>query len=103
MLPGKLFRYGSNKMVAFRASNPHESESPKNKKPFVAVLVSGLQDGIYSLDVTDTLVEELSRVNIELVMPVLRTSWSGWGMGSLAGDAEDLTELIDELQKEEGQ
>ncbi len=90
-------------MVAFRASNPHESESPRDGKPLVAILESGLGDGIYSLPIIDNLVEELSRVHVELVMPVLRTSWYGWGTGSLAGDTEDLTELIDELQKEESQ
>ncbi len=98
MLPGNLFRYGSNSMVAFRASGP---KPRKNTKPHVAVLVAGLSDGIYNLPCTDVLVKELGKIGVELVMPVLRTSWSGWGMNSLESDAEDLTELIDELQKQE--
>ncbi len=105
MLPGNLFCYGPNELVAFCASTTREprSKDKGNSKAIVAILVSGLTNGIYNLPYTDALVGPLGNMGVELIMPVLRTSWYGWGMGSLAGDAEDLTDLIDELRKEKSQ
>ncbi len=105
MLPGNLFRYGPNELVAFCASNPCKpsNKAEGRKKAVVVILVSGLTNGIYNLHYTDTLVKMLGKIDVELVMPVLRTSWYGWGMGSIAGDADDLTELIDELKEQKSQ
>ncbi len=106
MLPGKLFRYGSkdDELVALRASNPSARDKPASRtKAVIVILVSGLTNGIYNLPYTDPLVEGIGKLNVELVMPVLRSSWHGWGAGSTHKDAEDIAELINELKKQESQ
>jgi pimeloyl-ACP methyl ester carboxylesterase len=93
MLNGKLLKYSKGGLVSFL----HGSH------PNVCILIGGLTDGPLSLPYTNKLAEKLDQLNFSLALPVLRSSYAGYGISSLSEDSEDLCNLISTLQlKEEG-
>ena len=90
LLSGHLLTYSSG-LCAFLHNGGCNSRSPSS----YCVLVGGLTDGPGGLPYAEKLAKALEReCSVSLVMPVLRSSYAGYGISSLEKDAEDLSELI---------
>lgn len=86
MISGSLFVYHPEKdLVAFTT---HPSSS------VALILVAGLSGGLLSLPYTEPLADKLSHSNISLIMPLLSSSYHGYGTSTLAMDAQELTMLL---------
>lgn len=107
MLTGQLFLYGQGR-AAFESPAPKTPNNGwmgrllKSTPDFCAnklILLGGLSDGLIPTPYTG----ELERVCIEhdwsLVQPVLSSSYTGFGHGSLERDCTELQELIQYLSE----
>ena len=77
---GDLFQYASNR-VAFE-SNPMQACK--------CILIGGLSDGLLPVPYTERLLSS----NYSLVQPIISSSYTGFGHGSLQRDSEELHELV---------
>jgi pimeloyl-ACP methyl ester carboxylesterase len=94
ILSGELFAYAPGR-VAFESF--HLSGSCPNK----CILLGGLSDGLMPVPYTQKLFSELSP-NWSLVQPILSSSYTGFGHGSLDRDMAELDELIEFLTLHRG-
>eukprot|EP00033_Pygsuia_biforma_P005596 GCRY01006181.1.p1 GENE.GCRY01006181.1~~GCRY01006181.1.p1 ORF type:complete len:330 (+),score=49.04 GCRY01006181.1:66-1055(+) len=66
----------------------------------IAVLLSGLTDGLWSLPYSRHLADSLRAKGWILVQPILRSSYLGYGTSSLKEDAEDIHALLRHLSQQ---
>lgn len=108
-LPGQLFLYAAGR-VAFESPPrliPETAEAPCRTKErhHKCILLGGLSDGLWPVPYTMSLYETAILPNKEwsLVQPVLSSSYTGFGHGSLDRDTRELDELFDYLVQKEHQ
>jgi len=92
ILSGQLFLYGRGR-AAFESPIPESSSLPKKK----CILIGGLSDGLCPVPYTRDLEQACHQHNWSLVQPVLSSSYTGFGHGSLDQDVDELQELMDFL------
>ena len=91
---GTLFKYGPHAAhVAFAPAPP--TAAPARARVIIAV--GGLTDGFFATPYLPALTRAAARAGWGLITPLLRSSHTGWGFGSLDEDAEDLELLADYL------
>jgi Protein of unknown function (DUF1749) len=100
-LSGELFQYSSgglgNSRVAFESLPPPPPSGGalvSNKK---CILVGGLSDGLLALPYTQALERVCHANGWSLVQPLLSSSYTGFGHGSLDRDVHELQELLEYL------
>jgi pimeloyl-ACP methyl ester carboxylesterase len=86
-LQGELFLYAQGR-AAF--------ESPTSS-PNKCILLGGLSDGLWPVPYTADLESAIGAIGWSLVQPILSSSYTGFGHGSLDRDVTELDELIDHL------
>lgn len=105
---GRLIRYGSNPAhVAFLCScgpkGPLDSEQHGRLHQKVLVAVGGLSCGLMFASYVEELAARLpERAGWTVVQPLLSSSHSGWGMGSVSDDAKEIHQLVGMLSSEYG-
>jgi hypothetical protein len=67
-------------------------------KPNTLILIGGLSDGLGTIGFTKSLVESLEQSSWSLLSPILSSSYSGWGVGSLDQDVEEITKCVEYIQ-----
>lgn len=95
LLSGQLFLYASGR-AAFESLVPsiasdHEDESLSSKK---CILLGGLSDGLLPVPYTQLLADACHDASWSLVQPVISSSYTGFGHGSLQRDCDELQELL---------
>lgn len=93
IMPGTLIRYGSKQAHTAFVSGGHSRH---------VVLAGGLGDGLMLADFVPVLAKQLDAISWSLVQPLLSSSLSGWGIGSLDEDALELSMLARCLHVELG-
>lgn len=91
-LQGELFLYAQGR-AAF--------ESPTSL-PNKCILFGGLSDGMMPVPYTTYLESELAKFNWSVVQPILSSSYTGFGHGSLDRDVAEIDELIAYLVETRG-
>lgn len=94
ILSGQLFLYGQGR-AAFES--PIMSSTESSLPPKKCILVGGLSDGLCPVPYTRDLEQACHQHNWSLVQPILSSSYTGFGHGSLDRDVEELEELMDFL------
>eukprot|EP00899_Mesostigma_viride_P019305 jgi/Mesvir1/27376/Mv07184-RA.2 len=87
-MKGVLFEYSDGQghaLAAFRSG-----DHPDN----VAIFIGGLSDGLLACPFVPGLAATLDEMGWSLVQPLLRSSYGGYGVGSLREDSEDLCALL---------
>ena len=82
---GSLFCYHPN-LAAFESVAPSESELPRKK----LILIGGLSDGLIPTPYTQDLERECHRLGWSFVMPVMSSSYLGFGNGDLERDTQEI-------------
>ncbi|CAJ1969902.1 unnamed protein product [Cylindrotheca closterium] len=95
VLSGQLFLYGQGR-AAFESPIP-ESSSSSSLNSKKCILVGGLSDGLCPVPYTRDLEQACHQNNWSLVQPILSSSYTGFGHGSLDRDCDELQELMDFL------
>lgn len=120
-MQGTLFRYGPGPaQIAFRSTNTSSTRtappaSPPAGEPGASaaaaarpeptrclVLVAGLTEGLLALPYAGALAAAAAERGYSLVQAQLSSSYSGWGVGSLDADADDLLALSRCLRADHG-
>eukprot|EP00899_Mesostigma_viride_P019307 jgi/Mesvir1/27378/Mv07184-RA.1 len=78
-------RLSYDELAAFRSG-----DHPDN----VAIFIGGLSDGLLACPFVPGLAATLDEMGWSLVQPLLRSSYGGYGVGSLREDSEDLCALL---------
>ena len=88
-LQGSLFRYkfSPGTLQAF------ESPADHGHKRF-AIYVGGLTDGLLACNYVEKLASMCDQKGWALVQPILSSSYTGYGCGSLARDVEEIAECM---------
>ncbi|KAF2838303.1 DUF1749-domain-containing protein [Patellaria atrata CBS 101060] len=112
--PGLIHRY-TRRLIAFEYFPPSSSSSPSNPTSAISpnppslpvgsppphrnllLWLGGLGDGLLTVTYPSTLAAALP-TNWTLIQPLLRSSYQGWGTGSLEGDVEDLEKCVGYLR-----
>lgn len=89
-LQGELFCYARGR-VAF------ESPTAQESSPRKCILLGGLSDGLMPVPYVGPLESVLVAKDWSLVQPILSSSYTGFGHGSLDRDVQELDQLIDYL------
>jgi hypothetical protein len=89
---GQIHRYGK-KLVAFE----HITSSGDPSK-HILLWIGGLGDGLHTVSYPAPLSQRLPR-NWSLAQVVVRSSYNGWGSGSLERDAKDLAQCVNYFRK----
>ena len=92
---GRLFVYsGKYKLVALlkEPSTPQHEDVDNVKK--AVIFVGGLGDGFLCCPYIPLLSEQINAAGWSFIQPLLRSSYKGYGMSSIANDTEDLTVLL---------
>lgn len=96
ILSGQVFLYGAGR-AAFESSIL-PSLADKNDEPPLSpkkcILVGGLSDGMLPVPYTQDLEAACKESNWSLVSPILSSSYTGFGHGSLRQDCEEIEELM---------
>ena len=89
---GDLFQYARN-LVAFESPPPAAADHVmiSNNK---CILIGGLSDGLIPVPYTAGLQHVCRDTGWSLVQPVLSSSYTGFGHGSLDQDVDELVELV---------
>lgn len=92
LLSGQLFLYAGGR-AAFESPLPVGSDvaSLSRKK---CILLGGLSDGLLPVPYTQLLADACHESSWSLVQPVLSSSYTGFGHGSLQRDCDELQELM---------
>lgn len=96
-MPGTLFKYGPDALHTAFLSGRGPTPAPSPAAAWHAVLVGGLTDGLFAVPWAERLAERLAPLGWDLVQPLLRSSYSGFGVRSLDEDAADLALLAKHL------
>lgn len=107
---GDLFLYGSDRRLAAFES-PHVAIAPSSPGPATTtsstatisnnkkcILLGGLSDGLIPVPYTKLLEECCMEHGFTLVQPILSSSYTGFGHGTLDRDCTELVELLQHLQ-----
>lgn len=97
MLEGRLYRYRTSPA----ALQAFESPAAHAFTRFV-IYVGGLTDGLLACPYVDSLAAECARRRWALVQPIISSSYAGFGTGSVARDAAELSELAEHLRVARG-
>ncbi|CAB9507258.1 Conserved hypothetical protein [Seminavis robusta] len=89
-LQGSLFCYDANK-AAFESVPSGSSEPLPSKK---CILVGGLSDGLMPTPYTQDLEKECHKLGWSFVMPILSSSYLGFGNGDLERDSQEISALM---------
>lgn len=102
VLSGDMFLYASGR-VAFE-SFPTTTTSAVSTQSFSAtfppnkcILLGGLSDGMFPVPYTSELATACAEVGWSLIQPILSSSYTGFGHGSLDHDVQEMDELLDYL------
>ena len=68
----------------------------------VLVFVGGLMDGLLTVPYLVPLAEELGKIGYSLIQIQISSSHTGWGVGSLSRDSDEIAMLINYLKSEKG-
>ena len=90
ILSGQIFLYGAGR-VAFESPLSTNEQMLSSKK---CILVGGLSDGLLPVPYTQDLETMCTECNWSLVQPVISSSYTGFGHGSLQRDCDELEELM---------
>ena len=90
---GDLFQYGRNR-VAFESPPPAATDRGAPWSPHKCILIGGLGDGLIPVPYTDGLQRVCNETGWSLVQPILSSSYTGFGHGSIDQDADELIELV---------
>jgi pimeloyl-ACP methyl ester carboxylesterase len=114
-LSGQLFQYGGGRVafespiLPFSTPQPLLSSSsasvgadfalttPVTMKRNKCILVGGLSDGLLPLPYTQALEQVCQANDWSLVQPILSSSYTGFGHGSLDRDVQELEQLLEYL------
>ena len=106
ILTGQLFLYGAGRAAFESSSSPKPPQSPltveeteetesyyysSQKK---CILLGGLSDGLCPVPYTQDLEDACRKNSWSLVQPILSSSYTGFGHGSLKRDCVELEELM---------
>lgn len=92
-LAGELFLYAGNR-VAFESPLPMAAAASSSLSPSKCILLGGLSDGLMPVPYTQGLLEACQAEGWSLVQPILSSSYTGFGHGSLDRDATEIVELV---------
>lgn len=96
ILSGQLFLYAVGR-AAFESSSPipsAASEGATSLSTKKCILVGGLSDGLLPVPYTQELADACHGASWSLVQPVISSSYTGFGHGSLQRDCDELQELM---------
>jgi len=97
-MQGELFGYAPGRVAfespPFLAAGATSGATHSSNK---CILLGGLSDGLMPVPYTAALEQALSSTNWSLVQPILSSSYTGFGHGSLDRDVEELDELLSHL------
>ena len=100
-MQGTLIRYGPKPAcVAFVSGPKPELSTDVQKTALVAV--GGLSCGFLFADYLVDLKRELESIGVYLCQPLMSSSHTGWGTGSVSRDAEELDVLLEHLCSRHG-
>lgn len=94
-VPGTLHVYQPSERLVYFESSP-SSSSTRNS----VIFVGGLGDGLAATPYLPPLAGALHAQGWSLIQVLTRSSYSGWGMGSVDRDAEDLHALEKYLRRD---
>ena len=90
VLTGQLFLYAGGR-AAFESPSPSPPSELSEKK---CILLGGLSDGLLPCPYTDILEKVCHDQSWSLVQPIISSSYTGFGNGSLERDCNELQELM---------
>jgi hypothetical protein len=95
ILSGQLFLYAGGR-AAFESSpiSSSASEDATSLSTKKCILVGGLSDGLLPVPYTQDLADACHGASWSLVQPVISSSYTGFGNGSLQRDCDELQELM---------
>ncbi len=94
LLSGQLFLYAGGR-AAFESFIPsNASDDPALFSSKKCILLGGLSDGLLPVPYTQLLADSCHEASWSLVQPVLSSSYTGFGHGSLQRDCDELQELL---------
>mmetsp|Transcript_19826 Transcript_19826/g.25528 ORF Transcript_19826/g.25528 Transcript_19826/m.25528 type:complete len:316 (+) Transcript_19826:104-1051(+) len=94
-LTGELFLYSGGR-VAFESPSASTGISHLTTKK--CILLGGLSDGLMPVPYTEKLEQCCTENGFSLVQPILSSSYTGFGHGSLDRDCEEIQQLMDYLE-----
>ncbi|KAL3936257.1 MAG: hypothetical protein SGBAC_008383 [Bacillariaceae sp.] len=108
VLSGQLFLYGQGRAAFESSPVPTESSSSAaaassspsslgHDNKHKCILIGGLSDGLCPVPYTRDLEQACHQHNWSLVQPILSSSYTGFGHGSLDQDCDELQELMEFL------
>lgn len=89
---GQVHRYGK-KLIAFE----HTTSSGQPSK-HILLWIGGLGDGLHTVSYPARLAQQLPS-DWSLAQVIIRSSYNGWGSGSLERDAKDLAQCVSYFRK----
>ena len=92
VLTGQLFLYAGGR-AAFESPSPPISSTEKLSEKKL-ILLGGLSDGLLPCPYTDMLEKACQDQSWSLVQPIISSSYTGFGNGSLERDCNELQELM---------
>ncbi|CAR28570.1 hypothetical protein ZYGR_0S02030 [Zygosaccharomyces rouxii] len=90
--PGVLHQYSTQVAFEFNPSG--------HKK--VIVVIGGLSDGLLTVKFAPGLAKAVEKLGFGVLQIQMRSSYIGWGTGSLDADVEDIKKLVEYLRSPEG-
>lgn len=100
-MTGELFLYAAGR-AAFESSPSSIIDAQHQPSPNKLILLGGLSDGLMPTPYTGILGAACQQVGWSLVQPVLSSSYTGFGHGSLERDTRELDELLQYLTAHRG-
>ena len=81
---GDLFQYGGNRVAFESPAAPSATTGPSpSPSPNKCILIGGLSDGLIPVPYTTGLQQVCAETGYSLVQPLLSSSYTGFGHGSL--------------------
>lgn len=96
ILSGQLFLYSAGR-AAFESAVELDKSSCTENCPKKCILLGGLSDGLLPVPYTQQLETVCAENSWSLVQPILSSSYTGFGHGSLQRDCDELQELMNFL------
>ncbi|PGH23368.1 hypothetical protein AJ80_02621 [Polytolypa hystricis UAMH7299] len=93
--PGILHHY-SDRLATFEYSS---TLPPGIDKPHSLLFIGGLSDGLFSVPFINDLAAALESSPWSVFFVLLSSSYSGWGVGSLGQDVEEIGQCVEYVRK----
>lgn len=94
LLSGQLFLYAGGR-AAFESPLPsNTADAATSLHPKKCILIGGLSDGLLPVPYTQDLADACHDASWSLIQPVISSSYTGFGHGSLQRDCDELQELM---------